>query len=51
MRGVRVVFKGSQLASATLEPEHQRLMLRRIAGGTEVTVPRLGLHAMVLAES
>ena len=51
IEGIKVTFNGREIKSATLEPEHQPLVLTRGASGTEVQVPRLGLHSMVVAET
>lgn len=48
--GIRVRFADREIASAYLEPEHESLPVRRTEKGCEVTVPRLGMHSMVVAE-
>ncbi len=49
---IKLVLGGSssKLQTAHLEPGHHALPMARIAGGAEVTVPQLDVHAMVVLE-
>jgi hypothetical protein len=47
---IRVEFRDYAIRAVHLEPEHRDLAMEKDAGITRVTVPRLGIHAMVVAE-
>ncbi len=48
--GIRVAFSGYAIRSAKLQPEGTELPLEKTDGGVQVTVPRLDIHTMVVAE-
>jgi hypothetical protein len=50
VRGIEVTFRGTGYKRFTLEPGGTVLTARKVAGGLAVTVPEVGLHAMVVAE-
>ena len=47
--GIKVSFRGPEVSSASQEPEHLSLPVKKVADGVEVTVPRLDVHSMVVA--
>ncbi len=47
---IKVAFSDPAIKRVHLEPEHQDLAISRTADGVEVTVPKLALHSMVVAE-
>jgi hypothetical protein len=47
---IRVVFRGYPIRSICLEPDHLELEMRRGESQVEVNVPKLSIHAMVVAE-
>ncbi|MEI6913621.1 MAG: hypothetical protein WCL39_00655 [Armatimonadota bacterium] len=48
--GIKVRFKGYKITSFHLEPQGTTLKARKTADGMEVTVPKLDVHTMVIAE-
>jgi hypothetical protein len=50
VRGIEVTFRGTGYKRFTLEPGGTVLTARKVPGGLAVTVPEVGLHAMVVAE-
>lgn len=50
LAGIKVFFRDGSIKSAMLQPEGTRLDLKRVDDGVEVTVPKLELHSMVVAE-
>ena len=50
MLDIKVAVTGLKIGSAFQEPGHHRLALRKTAGGFELTLPRLDVHAMVVFE-
>jgi hypothetical protein len=50
VRGIEVFFPGRTYQKFTLEPGGTALVARKAPGGLAVTVPEVGLHAMVVAE-
>jgi len=48
---IKVLFRDADIKRVHLEPEGQDMPLNRTAEGTEVSVPELGLHSMVVAEN
>ena len=51
MHDIRVVFRDRKYDRFTLVPGNQPLNAVPVAGGVEVTVPKLEIHAMVVAEA
>lgn len=47
---IRVLFRDASIRRVHLEPEAQDLPITRTDEGVQVTVPKLGLHSMVVAE-
>ena len=47
---VRIQFSDARIATVFAEPGHRPLPLKRTDHGVEVTLPRLEVHAMVVAE-
>jgi hypothetical protein len=47
---IKVTFHGYNIARAHLEPGGTDLPLTKVDGATRVVVPRLDVHAMVIAE-
>lgn len=47
---IKVVCRIPGVKKATLQPENLALPLRKVAGGVEVTVPKVTLHSMVVFE-
>ncbi len=47
---IKITFTGYRIAKVHLEPEGTRLKMKRTGRGTEVTVPKLRIHSMVVAE-
>ena len=47
---IAITFKGYRVTRVHLEPQGQDLKLTRFDGAVAVTVPRLDIHAMVVAE-
>lgn len=47
---IRVAFRGYRIREVRVEPGGFRLQAREIPGGLEVTVPKLEIHRMVVAE-
>jgi hypothetical protein len=47
---IRVAFRGYDLGRISLQPGNTELQPREIPGGVEVTVPKLDIHRMVVAE-
>ncbi|HUF64193.1 MAG TPA: beta-galactosidase trimerization domain-containing protein [Verrucomicrobiales bacterium] len=50
IHGIRVTFRGYPVRRVHLEPEGLELTLEGEAGALTVTVPRLDIHSMVIAE-
>lgn len=50
IEGIRVTFRDGGVRKATLQPEGIDLPVEKTPAGARVTVPRLGLHSMVVAE-
>ncbi|MEI6914234.1 MAG: hypothetical protein WCL39_03795 [Armatimonadota bacterium] len=50
LTGIKVRFNDPSIKRVHLEPEAQNLFIAISDGGVEVTVPKLGLHSMVVAE-
>ncbi len=50
IHGIRVAFRGYRIARVHLEPEGLDLPLERAGPALTITVPRLDIHAMVVAE-
>lgn len=48
--GIKVSFADTGISSARLEPEGIDLPLEKSGGKVQVTVPKLELHSMVVAE-
>lgn len=47
---IKVAFRGYQISRVHLQPEGVDLPTKQVDGGIEVTVPRLEIHSMVIAE-
>ena len=48
---IQITFRPDyKIRRATLQPEGKVLEVRRLPNGSSVTVPRLGVHTMVVAE-
>ncbi len=47
---IKVTFTGYRISRVHLEPEGIRLVPKRAGAGMEVTIPRLNIHSMVVAE-
>jgi hypothetical protein len=47
---IKVEFRDTSITRVHLEPESQDLPIKKTADGVEVTVPKLMLHSMVIAE-
>ncbi len=48
--GIQVTFNGYRISRIHLEPEGLELAAARAGDSTQVTVPRLEVHSMVVAE-
>ncbi|MEI6914700.1 MAG: ThuA domain-containing protein [Armatimonadota bacterium] len=47
---IKVTFKGYSITKVHLEPEGKTLQMKKTADGIQVTVPKLLIHSMVVAE-
>ena len=50
MRDLKVVFKGYNITRIHLEPEGREMEMESIEGGIRVSIPRLDIHSLVVAE-